>query len=157
AYDTRCQLQSEIQSGSSYLLGKNFGFDRDYDAVGNQTKLASIIGGTLAGTEITGGIKDFVNNYKYDSFGRQSSVTQTTTSLGNAVAPKHVTTAYNAASQVTDVRRYSATTNTAANLEVHTRNSFDAAGRLKSITHSKTELGAGVNWNGTSTLPSAGT
>ncbi|XZE43934.1 RHS repeat-associated core domain-containing protein [Pirellulaceae bacterium SH467] len=157
AYDSRSQLQGEVQSGSSYLLGKSFAFDRDYDNVGNQTKLASIIGGALSGTDITGGIKDFANTYTYDYLNRRTSATQSQASGGNSVAAKHVTTAFNLASQITDVRRYSDTTNSSANLEAHTRHSFDSAGRLKSITHSKTELGAGVNWDGTSSLPSTGT
>jgi RHS repeat-associated protein len=157
AYDSRSQLQGEVQSGSSYLLGKSFAFDRDYDNVGNQTKLASIIGGALSGTDITGGIKDFANTYTYDYLNRRTSATQSQVSGGNSVAAKHVTTAFNLASQITDVRRYSDTTNSSANLEAHTRHSFDSAGRLKSITHSKTELGAGVNWDGTSSLPSTGT
>ncbi|XZE43940.1 RHS repeat domain-containing protein [Pirellulaceae bacterium SH467] len=156
-YDSRSQLQGEVQSGSSYLLGKSFAFDRDYDNVGNQTKLASIIGGALSGTDITGGIKDFANTYTYDYLNRRTSATQSQVSGGNSVAAKHVTTAFNLASQITDVRRYSDTTNSSANLEAHTRHSFDSAGRLKSITHSKTELGAGVNWDGTSSLPSTGT
>ncbi|XZE43948.1 RHS repeat-associated core domain-containing protein [Pirellulaceae bacterium SH467] len=157
AYDSRSQLQGEVQSGSSYLLGKSFAFDRDYDNVGNQTKLASIIGGALSGTDITGGIKDFANTYTYDYLNRRNTATQSQVSGGNSVAAKHVTTAFNLASQITDVRRYSDTTNSSANLEAHTRHSFDSAGRLKSITHSKTELGAGVNWDGTSSLPSTGT
>ncbi|XZE42758.1 RHS repeat domain-containing protein [Pirellulaceae bacterium SH467] len=52
---------------------------------------------------------------------------------------------------------YDANGNLATLTDRNTRHSFDSAGRLKSITHSKTELGAGVNWDGTSSLPSTGT
>ncbi|XZE42763.1 RHS repeat-associated core domain-containing protein [Pirellulaceae bacterium SH467] len=52
---------------------------------------------------------------------------------------------------------YDANGNLATLTDRNTRHSFDSAGRLKSITYSKTELGAGVNWDGTSSLPSTGT
>ncbi|XZE35482.1 RHS repeat domain-containing protein [Pirellulaceae bacterium SH501] len=52
---------------------------------------------------------------------------------------------------------YDANGNLATLTDRNTRHSFDSAGRLKSITHSKTELGAGVNWDGSSSLPSTGT
>ena len=58
------------------------------------------------------------------------------TALGgsNAVAPKLVTQAYNAASQLTDMRRYSATTASPSALKVHSRLNYDGAGRNTSIT-----------------------
>ncbi len=45
-YDTRGQLQNERQFHP--LMNRSVAFDRDYDAVGNQTRLAANIGGALA-------------------------------------------------------------------------------------------------------------
>ncbi len=61
----------------------------------------------------------------------------------------------NVASQMTDSRRFSDLTNTPANLDVHSRYSYDGAARLTSITHAKTEVAAGQAWNGTATLPAS--
>jgi hypothetical protein len=49
-------------------MNRSVAFDRDYDAVGNQTRLAANIGGALAsgGSNITGGVWDFSNTYSYD-------------------------------------------------------------------------------------------
>ena len=148
-YDTRGQLQLESQDGSS-LLGKTVIFDRDYDSVGNQTRMEANIGGTISTAAITGGIWDFTNSYTYDGMNRLTSVAQNNRTGANAVAPKLATFSYNAASQVTDLRRYSNVSAVPASLEVHTRNAFDGAGRLTSITHSSTEIPAGQNWSGTS-------
>jgi RHS repeat-associated protein len=86
---------------------------------------------------------------------RLSSVTQTNRSGGNTVAPKLASFQYNLASQLSDLRRYSDTTGIATNLEVHTRNAYDPAGRLTSFTHGKTEIAAGQNWTGTSAVPAS--
>jgi YD repeat-containing protein len=70
---------------------------------------------------------------------RLSSVVQTNVTGGHAVAPKLASFSYDASSQLTDVRRYSATTASTGDLEVHSRMGYDLAGRLTSITHGKTE------------------
>ncbi|MFO0941919.1 MAG: RHS repeat-associated core domain-containing protein [Pirellulales bacterium] len=62
---------------------------------------------------------------------------------------------YNAASQLTDLRRYASATADVAALKIHSRQTYDAAGRVTSITHGKTEIAAGQNWSGTSTVPSS--
>jgi len=54
-YDTRGQLQNERQFHP--LMNRSVAFDRDYDDVVNQARLAANIGGALAsgGTNLTGG------------------------------------------------------------------------------------------------------
>ncbi len=64
----------------------------------------------------------------------------------NSVAPKFASFNYNVASQMTDLRRFSALTSTPANLEVHSRYAYDGAARLTSITHAKTEIAPGQAW-----------
>ncbi len=163
-YDSRSQLQAERQLGSTYLLGKSINFDRKFDAVGRELKLEANIGGTVSvsPTDITftGGVWDFRNNYAFDNRDRLVSVTQSNWIGANAVAPKYVGMTYNSASDLTDVYRFSTLTPGAsqpAEQEVRTRNSFDGAGRLKSITHSKSAIATGVNWDGTSAAPTVDT
>src|SRR5690606_20723676 len=60
-YDDLGQLQNERQLTG--LIGTSVVFDRDYDAVGNRTKLEANFGGTLSGTSISGGVYDFSNSY----------------------------------------------------------------------------------------------
>jgi YD repeat-containing protein len=164
AYDARSQLQAERQYGSSYLLGKSVNFDRKFDSVGNEVKLEANIGGTISisPTLITfsGGIWDFRTNYAYDGRDRLTSITQSNRAAGtqtNTTAPKSVAMVYNAASQITDVFRYSSLSPATANLEAHTRSNFDGAGRMVSITHSKSAIGTGLNWDGTSASPTVDT
>ena len=126
-----------------------------YDTVGNRTKLEANFGGTLSGISISGGVYDFSNSYAYDAMHRLTSVTQTSRSGANAVAPKLATFSYNAASQLTDVQRYSATTPSTPTLEVHSRWGYDSAGRLSSITHGKTQITTGQTWDGSSTAPAS--
>ena len=152
-YDTRGQLQNELQNHE--LMVKNVLFDRDYDAVGNRTKLEANLGGTLPSTSIVGGLWDLKDSYVYDGMDRLSSATQTNRSGGNAVSPKLATFTYDAASQLTDLRRYSATAVSTPNLEVHSRMGYDLAGRLTSLTHGKIEIAAGQTWTGASAVPAS--
>ncbi|MFO0453326.1 MAG: hypothetical protein ACK52I_32475, partial [Pseudomonadota bacterium] len=156
AYDTRNQLQAERQYGSIFLLGRSVLFDRNYDSVGNLTQLRANINGTISGETVTGGIDDFVNTHSYDAMNRRVQTTQTGTATGNAIAPKTAAMQYNAASQVTDIRRYNAVSPVATSLRVHTRNDFDNAGRLAGVTHARQELASGVVWNGLSNTSSVG-
>jgi RHS repeat-associated protein len=163
AYDTRNQLQLERQTIPG--LGSSVVLDRNYDSLGNRTKLSANFGGTIAvgsnlsstsETLATGGVNDFQNTYSYDGLNRLSSVSQTSqTGTSNSVASKFVQLAYNAASQITDVRRYADTTANAANLKVASRYVYDGAARLASITHAKTEIAAGQSYNGISALPAS--
>ena len=63
-----------------------------YDYNGNRTRLAANIGGDARlsrgdFTGFTGGMKDFTNNYTYDTMGDMTSVTQT----GDGITSKNVT------------------------------------------------------------------
>jgi RHS repeat-associated protein len=91
----------------------------------------------------------------YDALNRLTSISQQSANAGNAVAPKLATFAYDIASQMTDVRRYSATSVDTASLELHSRYLYDLAGRVTSITHAKTEIAPNHGWLGTATLPSS--
>jgi RHS repeat-associated protein len=158
-YDARNQLQLERQNAR--VNNASFVLDRDYDAEGKITRTAANLGGSIipgalnSGGTISGGVNDVVNSYQYDNLDRLSSVSQVGVSGGNAVAPKHASFTYNVASQMTDLRRYSSPTVSAAALEVHSRYAYDGAARIASITHAKSEIAAGENWNGTSTLPAS--
>ncbi|MHB9066980.1 MAG: hypothetical protein ACYC4B_24620, partial [Pirellulaceae bacterium] len=102
-------------------MGTSTVLDRDYDLNGLPTALAANLGGTIVGSSVSGGIKEFVNQYVHDAVGRLTSVTQTSQSGGNSVAAKLATFQYDVASELTDLRRYSATTANATYLEVHSR------------------------------------
>ena len=153
AYDQRGQLVAERQL--SGLIGTSVVLTRQFDDRGNRSELAANFGGTLSGGSVSGGIGDFVNEYVYDERDRLGSVTQTEQSGGHAVAPKHATLIYNRASQLTDLRRYSADWASWSNLEVHSRREYDGAGRLVSITHGNQEISGSQTWDGTSTPPSS--
>jgi len=56
---------------------------------------------------------------------------------------------------MTDLRRYSNSVISTADLEVHSRYEYDGAARIASITHAKSEIAAGQVWNGTSVLPAS--
>lgn len=157
-YDARGQLQSERQL--SALVGTSVAFDRNFDADGNETQLIGYFGATLSGQSFAGGVKDFINNYAYDGMNRVTSVTQATPSQGtalgvNTVAPKSAYFTYNAASQLTDMRRYNAFSPVNANLQVHSRFAYDNAGRLTSLTHGRSLISGGESWNGTSSVPAS--
>lgn len=153
AYNTRGEMVGEQQT-HKLMAGSNVLFSRIYDSLGNQTTLSANLGGSMSATGIiSGGVWDFLNSMSYDGMGRQKSVTQSNSTGSNAVSAKTATFQYDAASQLTDVRRYAATTADAASLKIHSRNTFDGLGRLTSITHGKTEIAAGQNWSGTSAVP----
>ncbi|MHB8956725.1 MAG: hypothetical protein ACYC4U_27505, partial [Pirellulaceae bacterium] len=63
-YDNRDQLQ--LERSVNPLVGVSTVLDRDYDLNGLPTALASNLGGTLVGSSISGGIKDFVDQYAHD-------------------------------------------------------------------------------------------
>ena len=93
------------------------------------------LGGMISSGSIVGGVSDYVNQYTYDELGRLTAVSQDAQAGGNAVADKLATFTYDAASQLTDLQRYSSDTVVPGNLEVHSRYAYDNAGRLQSITH----------------------
>jgi YD repeat-containing protein len=152
-YDNRDQLQ--LERAVNPLVAVSTVLDHDYDLNGRATALATNLGGTISGSNITGGVEDLTNQYVSDALGRLTSVTQTSQYGGNSVAAKLATFQYDAASELTDLRRYSSTSAYSMYLEVHSRLGYDGAGRLQSLTHAKSEIAAGQMWNGTSTLPTS--
>lgn len=155
AYNTRGEMIGEQQT-HKMMAGSNVLFGRGYDSLGNQTTLSANLGGSMSALGIiSGGVWDFLNSMSYDGMGRQKSVTQSSSTGSNAVSAKTATFQYDAASQLTDVRRYAATTADPASLKIHSRHAFDGLGRLTSITHGKTEIAAGQNWSGTSAVPAS--
>ncbi|MHB9068435.1 MAG: RHS repeat-associated core domain-containing protein [Pirellulaceae bacterium] len=153
AYDDRSQLLAERQLTG--LVGTSVVLDRRFDGNGNRITLGANFGGILSGSSIMGGIDDFNREFAYDGLNRLTSVNSSSVSGGHAVAPKLATFEYNAASQRTDLRRYSATTASASDLEIHSRRGYDQAGRLTGITHGTAEIAAGQIWDGTSSLPAS--
>ncbi|WP_162006864.1 RHS repeat-associated core domain-containing protein [Roseimaritima sediminicola] len=153
AYNDRSQLLAERQLTG--LVGTSVALNRAFDGNGNRITLGANFGGTLSGTSIVGGVDDFTRQFTYDGLGRMTSVNSDAVSGGHAVAPQLATFEYNAASQRTDLRQYSATTASPSDLQVHSRRAYDQAGRLASITHGTAEIGAGETWDGTSTLPAS--
>src|SRR5690606_12971298 len=99
-YDARGQLQLESQQHG--LLGQSILFDRNYDAVGNQTLLEANIGGAIASGAIVGGVFDFRNSFSSDRMDRLTSIPQTGRAGSHAVVSKQVDFTYDAASQLTD-------------------------------------------------------
>ena len=152
-YDDLDQVQ--LERTVNPLVGTSTILDHDYNLGGRPTQTAVNLGGVIQGTSISGGIGDLVNQYAWDDLGRMTSVTQTAQSGGNAVADKLATFQYDTASELTDLRRYSATSANSNNLEVHSRWTYDQAGRLQSITHAKSEIAGTEHWDGTSTLPTS--
>lgn len=156
AYDRLNRLQLERQALG--FLGKAIVLDRDFDAVGNRTGLAANIGGTItassmlsptATSTITGGIKDFVNSYSYDTLDRLIKVTQGGAAGGNAVSEKQAKLSYNLSGQLTEMRRYSSVAASPASntLEVHARYDYDTIGRLTSIAYGTQEITATDIWS----------
>ena len=155
-YDARNQLQLERQAvpGLTPVI-----LDRDYDSRGNRVATSVTLGGSIvAGTgggSVSGGVKDLVNTYSFDTLGRTTAITQTSVTGGNVVAAKRADYGYNLAGQVTDLRRYSAATPSSGSLEVHSRSGYDSAGRLTSLIHNRTEITSSSPYIGGSSLPTS--
>jgi RHS repeat-associated protein len=94
-----------------------------FDAMNNRTELKATITSTL----------DFKNTYQYDKLQRLTDIVQQGQSGGNAVLAKHVTFAYNALSQRTQIARYQSngTTNAVATTDF----TYDSANRLSGVAH----------------------
>ena len=98
-------------------------FNQAFDAASNRTELRATIGGSA----------DFKNTYAYDNLNRMTQVIQQSQSGGNAVAPKRIDFAYNAAGQFTQLDRYQSTGT--SNDVAQTFFTFDGMGRLASMDH----------------------
>ena len=153
-FDAASQLTSASDSNSSYSytfddLGRvttidnagttgapNLVLTNTFDAAGNRTEVAATIDSTA----------DFKNTYQYDALGRTTRIEQTGQTGGNSVADKRVDLAYNAVGQFTAIDRYA---DLAATLLVAgTAYTFDGAGRLTDLDHTKSTTGdlAAYSW-----------
>jgi len=127
-------------------LNSNVILDHDYDQIGNRTNVRANIGGTLqANGAIFGGKADFQTTYGYDNLHRMNSVQQTGQAGGNPVSDKFVSFAYDTASQLTDIRRYAATTGVSNALVAHSHMNYDQVGRLTSLVHADDTA---ITWTG---------
>lgn len=106
-------------------LSKNVSLNQVFDAANNRTELRATVGST----------PDFKNNYTYDKIRRLTDVVQTSQAGGNPVVSKHITQAFNAASQRTNITRYQSAGTT--NLVARTNFSYDTVGRLSGIGHTQ--------------------
>jgi RHS repeat-associated protein len=97
--------------------------NQSFDVMSNRTELKATIGSTL----------DFKNTYQYDTLQRLTDIVQQGQSGGNAVTAKHLTFAYNALSQRTEIARYQSTGT--SNAVATTDYTFDSANRLSGIAH----------------------
>jgi len=98
-------------------------FNQSFDSVSNRTELKAT----------SGSANDFKNTYQFDALQRLIDIVQQSQSGGNAVTSKHVTLAYNALSQRTNLTRYQSTGTT--NGVATTDNTYDAINRLSTLTH----------------------
>ncbi|MFN7731632.1 MAG: hypothetical protein ACK5OB_07010 [Pirellula sp.] len=89
----------------------------------NRTELKTSIGSTL----------DFKNTYQYDPLQRLTDLVEQGQSGGNTVLAKHLTFAYNALSQRTQIARYQSTGT--SNAVATTDFTYDSANRLSGIAH----------------------
>jgi len=97
--------------------------NQSFDVMSNRTELKATIGSTL----------DFKNTYQYDTLQRLTDIVQQGQSGGNAVTAKHLTFAYNALSQRTEIARYQSTGT--SNAVATTDYTFNSANRLSGIAH----------------------
>ena len=97
--------------------------NQSFDAMTNRTELKAAIGSTL----------DFKNTFQYDQLQRLTDIVQQGQSGGHTVLAKHVTFAYNALNQRTQIARYQSTGTTSA--VATTDFTYDSANRLSGIAH----------------------
>ena len=97
--------------------------NQSFDAMNNRTELKASIASTL----------DFKNTYQYDQLQRLTDLVQQGQSGGNTVLAKHLTFAYNALSQRTQIARYQSTGT--SNAVATTDFTYDSANRLSGIAH----------------------
>ena len=106
-------------------LSQSVSLNQVFDAASNRTELRATVGST----------PDFKNNYTYDKLRRLTDVVQTGQAGGNPVVSKHIAQSFNAASQRTNITRYQSAGTT--NLVASTIFTYDTAGRLSGIGHTK--------------------
>ena len=97
--------------------------NQSFDSSSNRTELKAT----------NGSANDFKNTYQYDALQRLTDIVQQGQSGGNAVTSKHITLAYNALSQRTNLARYQSTGTTSA--VASTDYTYDTINRLSTLTH----------------------
>ena len=127
-----------------------------YDAEGHRVSLSANIGGTLAGNgTVTGGIKDFINTYTFNTRGDMTGITQTAQTGGsdNGVAAKNVVLGYNNNGQIGSIAAY-ASTGTGSQVYSAT-DSYNANLRFTDLVYSaagSTLAGYHLDYNSNSTV-----
>ena len=98
---------------------------QSFDAAGRRTQAAFAIGAS----------NDLVNSYTFDNLGRMTRVEQSGPQSGNAVAPKRVDFAYDAAGQWNTITRYANVAGT--QLVASSTYTYDDVSRLTELSHAK--------------------
>ena len=156
SYNAASQLAEASEADDSNGTYVTYAYS-NFDGLGRATTITQTLAG-LAPTVIfnrsyedyrlveskatIGFAADFKNTYEYDGLNQLKLITQTAqTSAGhNYVSDKRVDFAYNAASQVASVARYTSTGTT--NPVSSSGYSYDNSGRLSQITHNGTAGGS---------------
>jgi RHS repeat-associated protein len=154
AFDAANQLTSAGDSSASYTYS--------YDVLGNMASTTQTITGLTPSVGITqtfdaasqrtqaafafGTTNDMVNNYTFDNLGRMTQVQQSSQTGGNAVAPKRVDFAFDAAKQFSTITRYANLAGT--QLVATSTYTYDNASRLTALSHTKgANTLAGYTWS----------
>jgi RHS repeat-associated protein len=120
-YDNLGRVTQQTQDLAG--LTPNVVLNQAFDAASNRTEISATIGANA----------DFKNTYAYDNLNRMTQVIQQSQSGGNAVAPKRIDFAYNAAGQFTQIDRYQSTGT--SNNVAQTFFGYDGIGGLKDLDH----------------------
>ena len=133
SYDSLGQPLTITQSIAG--LSANVVLAQQFDTAGRRTRLEGVLDGT----------SDFVNQFIYDKLDRMTSIRQTSITGGDVVARKRVDYAYDAVGQLSMVSRYADLA--ATRLVAQSAYSYDPAGRLTGLDHTKGQTGlAGYDW-----------
>ena len=144
-YDLENQLVSAADDFSAYAIG--------YDGDGRMTSLDNLgtpdvphvvlsqsldtAGRRLSVNATVDGIADLQNSYQYDTRGNMSQIIQQSSPGGNDVITKRVDFDHNNFGQMIGIHRYS--DEAGSTLVTSSEYSFDAIGRLESLSHENSD------------------